>query len=112
MNMARLNMSQIDELKDLMEEAFADLVETYISDSEEKITRLRDAIEASDAPLSAEISHSLKGSSANICAEDLSELFKAIEDQARQDTLSQIPQPFSDVQDEYQRVKGALQNLL
>ncbi len=110
--MARLNMSQIDELKDLMEDAFADLVETYICDCEEKISRLGDALDASDAPLSAEISHSLKGSSANICAEDLSDLFKAIEDQARQDNLSQIPQPFSAVRDEYQQVKGELQSLL
>ncbi len=110
--MARLNMAQIAELKDLMEEAFADLIETYIGDADEKLPRLYAAIEASDALLCAEISHSLKGASANICAEDLSNLFKNIEDQARGDNLKQISCPLSDLQDEYQQVKGELLALI
>ncbi|MEY8204079.1 MAG: Hpt domain-containing protein [Bermanella sp.] len=110
--MAPLNMPQISELKDLMEDAFADLIDTYLSDSEDKITRLRAAIDSGDAPLCVELAHALKGASANICAEALAGLFKALEDQARSGNLSPMSGAFSELSDEFQRVKEALLGLL
>ncbi len=109
--MAHLDMSQISELKDLMEDAFTDLVDTYLTDSDDKIIKLRAALANQDATLSADISHSLKGSSANICAVDLSNLFKVIEDQARNNDLSQLENPLNAAQAEYQEVKAQLQSL-
>ncbi len=110
--MSHLNMTQIEELKDLMEDAFADLVETYVHDSDEKLPLLGAAIQGGDGAKISEISHSLKGSSANICAENLSSFFKAIEDQARAENLNNIDQPFSQANEEYQLVKNTLMKML
>ncbi len=109
--MAHLDMSQISELKDLMEDAFTDLVDTYLEDCDEKIIKLSAAVAAQDASISADISHSLKGSSANICAAELSALFKNIEDQARDNDLSQLEDQLSAAQAEYDQVKAQLQSL-
>ncbi len=110
--MSHLNMAQIDELKDLMEDAFNDLIETYLHDCDEKLPILEAAINCSDQAKIAEISHSLKGSSANICAEDLSILYKVIEDQARAENLTNIAKPLSQANEEYQLVKNGLMKLL
>lgn len=109
--MSHLNLGQINELKDLMEDAFEDLINTYVEDSDEKIALLQSAISHQDKEKIAEISHSLKGSSANICAEFLSGLFKQVEDQARAENLTNIEQPFTLAQDEYLQVKGELNQL-
>ncbi|MEH6346612.1 MAG: Hpt domain-containing protein [Bermanella sp.] len=109
--MSHLNLGQINELKDLMEDAFEDLINTYVEDSDEKIALLQSAINNKDRHKVAEISHSLKGSSANICAEFLSGLFKQVEDQARAENLTNIEQPFALAQDEYQQVRGELHKL-
>ncbi len=109
--MSRLNTAQLEELKDLMEDAFDDLIETYVHDCDEKLPTLEAAIKSSDNPKIAEISHSLKGSSANICAEDLSNIYKAIEDQARAENLTDIDKPFSKAKEEYQLVKNDLMKL-
>ena len=106
--MSHLNLGQINELKDLMEDAFEDLINTYVQDSDEKIVLLQSAINNQDSNKIAEISHSLKGSSANICAEFLSGLFKQIEDQARSENLDNIKQPFDLAEDEYQQVRSEL----
>ena len=90
MPLSHLNTGQINELKELMEDAFEDLINTYLTDSDQKNQLLEEAIVGEDLPKIAEISHSLKGSSANICALPLSLVFKEIEDQARAETLANI----------------------
>jgi HPt (histidine-containing phosphotransfer) domain-containing protein len=109
--MSHLNMAQIQELKDVMEDGFSDLVMTYIEDSDHKIISLREAIAANDCAQVADVAHSLKGSSANICAEALSSLFKTIEDSGRAQELAQVPDIFGQVEEEFVRVKHELQEL-
>lgn len=109
--MSCLNMAQIQELKEVMEEGFGDLVMTYLQDSEAKLKALKKAINSKDALQISELSHSLKGSSANICAENLSALFKKVEDFGRAEELNQVPYVFEQIQDEFQAVKAELQQL-
>jgi len=110
-NMSHLDMGQINELKDLMEEDFPDLVNTYLIDCDEKIIELSSAISSKNYQLSADISHSLKGSSANICAETLSVFFKNIEDNARDNNFNKMDEFLNSAQIEYRIVKDQLQNL-
>jgi HPt (histidine-containing phosphotransfer) domain-containing protein len=110
-NLAHLNMPQLMELKELMEDMFEDLIETYLADSEEKLPRLETAINDANGPLCTELSHSLKGSSSNIYAEDLSDLLKNIEGLARADSLEQLSSCFINVQREFQMVKAELKEL-
>ena len=109
--MSHLNMEQIQELKDIMEEGFNDLVLTYLNDSEVKLTALKAAIQSSKSEQVAEIAHSLKGSSANIYAESLSALFKKVEDSGRSQTLQDVPYVFEKIEEEFSHVKTQLQQL-
>jgi HPt (histidine-containing phosphotransfer) domain-containing protein len=109
--MSHLNMAQIQELKDVMEEGFNDLVLTYLQDSDNKFKALKKAINANDCHQVAEVAHSLKGSSANICAEALSALFKKVEDAGRAQELDSVPYTFEKIQEEFTLVKAELQQL-
>lgn len=106
--MPHLIKDQIDELIDLMEDDFQDLVHTYVEDSEEKFPLLLTAIQAESCTDVAEVSHSLKGSSANICAADLSNILKKIETQARDENLSDALELFKDALHEFKSVKSQL----
>jgi len=65
--MPSINQAQIAELKELMEDAFEDLVSTYVQDSEDKIKALSQALEAGASDDVGSLAHSLKGSSLNMC---------------------------------------------
>lgn len=110
--MSHLDLVQLEELKDIMEEGFSDLIETYIIDSDEKIAKLSMLINDSDANIISEIAHSLKGSSLNISAQQLGAYFKVIEDQGRENDLNNIKINFEKASSEYQLVKAQLLNLL
>ncbi len=110
--MAHLNMPQMLELIDLMEDMFGDLIETYISDTEEKLPLLGAAIDDTNSDVCTELAHSLKGSSANIYAEDLSGLLKNIEDSARADNFEALSECFLNVKNEFAVVKVELQKLM
>lgn len=109
--MSSLDMAQISELKDIMEDAFEDLVNTYLQDSESKLQALQAALESGDAVKVGELGHSLKGSSLNICAEPLSQFFKQIEDNGKQGNLEPIGELLSQANTEFQAVKNQLQSL-
>ena len=104
-------MAQISELKDIMEDAFEDLVNTYLQDSESKLGNLQDALDDGDAVSVGEIGHSLKGSSLNICAEPLSEIFKQIEDNGKQGNLAPVAELIGQATSEFEAVKSQLQAL-
>ena len=110
--MSHLNLGQINELKELMEDAFEDLISTYLTDSDQKNLLLKEAVLAENLVKVAEISHSLKGSSANICALPLSLIFKEIEDLARSEVTANIATLFESAQVEYLLVKAELESLV
>lgn len=109
--MSHLDLAQIQELKEVMEEGFDDLVMTYLQDCEYKLKALKRAINANDSEHVAELAHSLKGSSANICAEILAGLFRKVEDSGRAGELDQVPYVYEQILEEYQKVKTQLQQI-
>lgn len=109
--MSSLDMAQISELKDIMEDAFEDLVTTYVQDSEGKLVNLKAALDEQDTAKIGELGHSLKGSSLNICAQPLSEIFKQIEDNGKQGNLEPIPSLIEQALEEFSSVKQQLQSL-
>ncbi|GAA6134826.1 hypothetical protein NBRC116188_16160 [Oceaniserpentilla sp. 4NH20-0058] len=100
-----LDMAQIQELKDIMEDAFDDLVITYLHDCEQKLSSLDLAIKDSESNKIAELAHSIKGASSNICATDLAELCKKVEDSGRADELAKVPEYYHQILEEFQQVK-------
>ena len=55
----------VSALRDVMEGGFEDLLDTFLSDSEERLDQLRSTHEAHDLSL---VAHSFKGSSSNMGA--------------------------------------------
>lgn len=71
--MEHLNLNAIAELKEVMEEEFGILIETFLQDSLERLDQLRQALSANDAEEFGRAAHSFKGSCTNIGATILSE---------------------------------------
>jgi HPt (histidine-containing phosphotransfer) domain-containing protein len=109
--MTTLNITQVQELKEMMEDAFDDLVATYIQDSEEKLKLLKQEVKNYDDQAICMLAHSLKGSSLNICAEDLALIFKQIEDSSRIKDLSSMETLRLQAMSEFENVKVALESV-
>jgi len=111
-----IDMDALLELRELMEEEFAELILTYVADSKVMLARMGAAIESSDTNVLREAAHSLKGSSANLFAVKLSDTCKILEDSAResvlehaQDQLEVITFEFKSVVDKFEQL-GWLEN--
>ncbi len=109
--MSHLNLNEINELKDIMEDGFADLVEAFVADSEEKLAALHGAIAEGNATRIGELGHSLKGASSNICAAALADIYKKIEAAGRDENLDGVEDMLSQAETAFQEVKAELQAL-
>lgn len=87
--MSHINTAQFEELKDLLEEDFIDLIQTYMNDSETRIDELNKAFSNQDDRLGFEAAHSLKGASSNLGATQLSELCYQLQEVCRDNQISQ-----------------------
>jgi len=109
--MSSLDLAQIQELKEIMEDAFDDLISTYLKDSEEKLIKLNQAISSQDSAEIAELAHSIKGASANIFAEELSELCRIVEDAGRANQVDNLSADLDAINTEFAKVKSELKAL-
>lgn len=69
----------LSELKEILEDEFPLLITTYIDDADARMTRVRLAIAAGDAEQLKAEAHALKGSSRNLGANVVGELFAKME---------------------------------
>lgn len=74
-----VDIGALQDLKEIMEGEFEILINTFIQDSIGKLAELEAAIAAADADLLRKVAHSLKGSSSNICAGQMSDIAKQLE---------------------------------
>jgi HPt (histidine-containing phosphotransfer) domain-containing protein len=79
-----LDRSIVVELREVMEDGFGELVETYLNSSPELMDALQKAVDTEDVEAMAAPAHSLKSSSANMGATKLSSLARAVESAARE----------------------------
>lgn len=84
-----INHEQFEDMRELLEEDFADLVQTYITDSQQRIVILRTAQADNDNANGFEVAHALKGASANLGATQLVTLSGQLQEFCRERTLSQ-----------------------
>ena len=75
----------LEDLRDVMEDEYATLIETYVNDSIARLQSIKGAVESGVADKIRETAHTLKCSSSNIGAVHLSELCKKLEDMGRND---------------------------
>lgn len=107
-----INTNIVDDLKELMEEDFPFLIETFLTDCESRLVDLKTAILESNATEIRELAHGFKGSSSNLGADKLSEISFSIETMGRDNDLSNIEHANTDLNTEYQLVKEYFNSIL
>ena len=107
-----INTDMIAELKQLMEDDFSLLLETFISDADSRVSAIETALVDRNSEQVRELAHAFKGSSANLGAVKLSELCYALENIGREARLDDAPSVLNDISSEYQVVKDYFNSLI
>ena len=107
-----VDIAALQDLKEIMESEFETLINTFIMDSLNKLKELDEAIGTSDPEALRKVAHSLKGSSSNICAGELSELARQLEFLGREGSTDGATALLENLREEFEVVKEVLQNNL
>ena len=107
-----VNVAMLDELKMLMEEDFPLLLETYIQDSDLRIESLESAISSGNSTEVRELAHSFKGSSANLGAQPIADICFKLEAMGREGNLDEADSVYSELKEEYVKVRAYFSNQL
>ncbi len=107
-----LNTRTVEELRELMQENFEPILQTYMRDTPIRFKTMRDAITASDAEQLYRAAHSLKSASASLGANGLSEFARQLEFMGREDDLEDATEIFNEAVREYGIVRHALKKYL
>lgn len=92
----------VSALRDVMEGGFADLLDTFIADSDERLQQLH--LARGPTELMA-VAHSFKGSSSNMGAIRLAHLCGQLEERAHKKQLAGVEKLVIEISDEYQMVR-------
>ena len=102
MSYIHMDQAVVNALRDVMEGGFADLLDTFIADSDERVVAL---IGAQQAAALVAVAHSFKGSSSNMGAIRLAHLCGLLEERAQKKPLAGIKELVVKIDDEYQMVR-------
>ncbi|KAA0914466.1 Hpt domain-containing protein [Psychrobacter sp. ANT_WB68] len=83
-----INNEQFDDMRDLLEEDFVDLIQVYFTDSQQRIADLRNAQQKGDNANGYEVAHALKGASVNLGATQLTHLSGQLQEACRERLIS------------------------
>ncbi|MCM0611529.1 Hpt domain-containing protein [Marinobacter sediminum] len=111
-NKPHLDEEALAELQDVMDDEFEVLIQTYLSDSRERVASLRAAIEVEDADAFAKMAHSFKGSCINIGAPHLGQLCLAAEMAGKENRLEGASAMVDGIEAELRTVADMLEGLL
>jgi len=106
-----LDSSALDRLREMVggDEAFLiELIQTFLEDAPQDLTRMRQALESQDAALLRRAAHSLKSNSAEFGASALHQMCKQMEKMGKQGIFDGAAERVSEIESEYERVKKAL----
>ncbi|TYC58113.1 Hpt domain-containing protein [Marinobacter sp. BW6] len=107
-----LDEEALAELRDVMEDEFEVLIQTYLADSRERIRGLREALKAEDSDAFAKTAHSFKGSCINIGAPRLGQICLKAEMAGKESRLEDAPGLLDDIDREFEQVIERLDGLL
>ncbi len=107
-----INLTVLNELKEIMGDDFSELVNVFIADGKNQLDILNTAIALSNAQDIRRIAHTIKGSSANLGINKLSQMCKELEVNAADNNLSRANELFNAISNEYNEVKVLLEELL
>ncbi len=107
-----IDFDTIEMLRDVMEDDFVELIETFLNDAQTKLNTLPNLVNSGDSQAVRMIAHSLKGSSSNLGALPMSQLCLTLEQNAKSEDLALAPQVLVNLQDEYAKVRILLMSYL
>jgi len=107
-----LDIGALQDLKEIMEGEFETLVNTFISDSRNKVQELGEILQSQDTDALRKVAHSLKGSSSNVCAFRLSEFARQLEMMGKEEKLNGAEQILAELTEEFSQVSDILTNNL
>ena len=87
-----INTEQFEDMRDLLEEDFADLVQVYFTDAQQRIIKLRQAQQEADNANGFELAHALKGASANLGTTQLMNLSSQLQELCREQRINESAQ--------------------
>jgi len=89
-------------LREVMEDGYPELLDTFLADSENRLLELR---ETADAKVLSEVAHSFKGSAGNMGAVRLAELCQRLESDAKGNSPAQIAKLVAEISSEFAQVR-------
>ncbi|WP_277761194.1 Hpt domain-containing protein [Pseudomonas sp. A34-9] len=89
-------------LREVMEEGYPELLDTFLADSENRLVELR---KAADATVLSEVAHSFKGSASNMGALRLAALCQKLESEANVKSPADIARLVADITGEFAEVR-------
>ena len=107
-----INDEQFNDMRDLLEEDFVDLIQVYFTDSRQRITDLRSAQQKDDNANGYEIAHALKGASANLGATQLMHLSGQLQEACRERLIGDNAELIEAVAVALQRVEQEIKKRL
>ena len=106
-----LDMRLISELRELMEDDFGELIDTYLHDSELRRQQIVDAVASTEVTAIRNAAHSLKGSSSNIGAVQLAHLCQSLEDMGRAGNVANTSTALAAIEKELLAVQQLLRDM-
>ncbi len=103
-----IDVSVHDEVRDLLGDEFAVLIDAYLEDTENFVQAMQDACERDDLNAIELPAHSMKSSSANVGAMRLSSLAKELEEQIRSGNADDVAGEVAAVVEGFTRVSREL----
>lgn len=107
-----INHEQFEDMRDLLEEDFAELIQVYITDSYQRITKLRTAQQENDNANGFEVAHALKGASANLGTTQLMILSSQLQERCRERRISEQAALIEDIAVALQRAEQEINQRL
>tara|TARA_B100001179_G_scaffold82221_1_gene58015 strand:- start:309 stop:647 length:339 start_codon:yes stop_codon:yes gene_type:complete len=106
-----LDSEALSELREVMEDEFDILIQTYVEDSRHRIESLRQALDAGDPTALSRAAHSFKGSCFNIGVMRLGELCLQVETLAKSGDLDGGTALIDTIESEFRLVNQRLSEI-
>lgn len=106
-----LNKDALAELKMIMGDEFSMLLDTFRTDSVQRIEAIRQAVNEKDSEAIRRAAHSFKGSASNMGAVELCSLCRRLEELGFQGKTEGADQLFDAIEQEYELVSAELDAL-
>ncbi len=112
-----LNMSIVEEAKELMSDRFPMMVTYFLEDTQMYLEEIEKAVSENNAEIAISPAHTIKSSAKQLGAERVSEISKAIEEQCRNITengnedFQQFKKKYEDLKEEINAVTPELTKL-